>query len=94
MGDKPLTSAGTHGTSGTNSISVIDATVEDSSGQLAFYGFGDGVSAGVSASGAARLRYNDTAKELQLSIDAGSYAAVGVGAADDANIIIASQVFR
>lgn len=73
MGDKPLTSVGSHGTTGTNSISVIDATVEDASGQLAFYGFGNGVNAGLSAASTARLRYNNTDKKAQLSIDAGAY---------------------
>lgn len=45
----------------------------------AFFEFDDGATVPVSAAGEARLRYNDTAKELQASIDGGAFAAIGGG---------------
>ncbi len=48
----------------------------------AFLELDNGVTAAVSASGEARLRYNDTTKAFESSVDGGAYAAL-TGVADD-----------
>lgn len=64
----------------TGSIDPTD--VQLSGGTALFFASADGITAPVAPAGTGRLRYNDTTKAWQASVDGGAYAALG-GAATD-----------
>lgn len=65
---------------------AIDPTsVSITASGSAYYESYDGVSAALSPSGAGRLRYNDTSKSWQMSIDGGAYQDLGTATGNSLN---------
>lgn len=68
----------------TGSIDPTDLTLSGG-GTAHFIAWGNGTTAGVSAAGTGRIRYNDTTKTFQASVDGGAYADIGGGGGAPAN---------